>query len=107
MRVVQSVRSLTPFADIRWTVAPGLVWHRWPDCDEWVVFHAASGDVHLLSSAAAALLRALEAEPATLVSLIDALDFRGPEGEPGDLRIHLSETIAAFDRAGLIEPVRP
>jgi PqqD family protein of HPr-rel-A system len=72
-----------------------------------VVFHPASGDVHLLSAAAAALLRALESEPATLTNLIETLDLPGPDGDERDLRAHLADTMAAFDRAGLIEPARP
>jgi PqqD family protein of HPr-rel-A system len=107
VRVVQSVRSLSPSADIRWTAAAGLVWQHWADSDEWVVFHPASGDVHLLSAAAAALLHGLEEKPADLATLVETLDLPGTALERPSLHALLAETLAAFDRAGLVEPLRP
>ena len=72
-----------------------------------MVFHPASGDVHLLSAAGAELLRALASEPMDFEALIRLMSLPESEGEAPDLRRHLASTLDAFDRAGLIEPVRP
>lgn len=106
MRVVQPLSGLILPADIRWKAAPGLVWRRWPDTEEWVVFHAGSGDVHLVSEAAAGLLRLLELESATAEMLQGLLTEPDDSLEYRDSHTTLAAILAAFDRAGLIEPAR-
>lgn len=82
-----------------WTVPARLAIVRWPGEDEVLVFHEASGNLHLLTRAAAAVLDRLTESPATadqLVANANGLD-------PTSVRTIL-ETL---DRFALISPVEP
>ena len=66
----------------RWHVADpsALVSRHWPGNDEHLVFNTASGDLHLLNSAATVILEQLSTGPATadeLAVLLGTPD-RGP-----------------------------
>jgi PqqD family protein of HPr-rel-A system len=90
--------------DTRWRVqgTAGLCWRAWDD--EYVVYHPASGDTHLLNAFTAEVLRALEECPASTSELAQ---FCAPacdaEDEPA-LRQQISNLLARFHELGLIEP---
>ena len=82
----------------RWHVGDpsALVSRHWAGYDEYLVFNAASGDLHLLNSAAAALLEQLSTGPATaeeLAPLLNATD-----------RGQIDEALHALNRLGLVDP---
>lgn len=88
-----------PDSPARWhIVAPSsLARHGWPDESEWAVFNEASGDVHLLNSAAMAVLDRLSAGPASLEELCASAGTT----ESGQMR----EALGRLDRLGLVSPV--
>ena len=73
--------------------ASTLLRRHWPGEDEYVVFNAASGDLHLLNPAAMAVLDRLSQGPASLDELSAALNI--------DVEV-LSTLIQSLDRLGLI-----
>ena len=72
---------------------------HWPGQDEHVVFNAASGDLHLLNSAAAAVLGRLIAGPASHAELGTAISTLDPRA--------LGDVLESLDRLGLICPLPP
>ena len=72
---------------------------HWPGQDEHVVFNAASGDLHLLNSAAAAVLGRLMAGPASHAELCTAINTLAP--------LALGAVLESLDRLGLICPLPP
>ena len=70
---------------------------HWDGPDEWVVFNAASGDIHLLNAAAIAILDRLRASPASPSELCAVFD-------PADSG-KVEAALQLLDRLGLIHPV--
>ena len=85
-------------ASHRWHVADptALASRHWPGHDEHLVFNGASGDLHLLNAAAAAILEQLSTGPATvdeLAVLLGTAD-RGP----------IDAALLVLNQLGLIDP---
>jgi PqqD family protein of HPr-rel-A system len=87
----------------RWRAATGLLWTRYDDSDEWLVYNPASADIHLLSDAAHRLWALTSGEaPLTADELIVAL-FDDSESPPAkDFVTATQESLAFMDRAGLV-----
>jgi len=84
---------------LRWRVLPVRELHlrRWDE--EWVATDAISGDTHLLSEVAGAILYRLLAGPATAMELADAIDYSD------DLNSELLQAcLEGLATAALIEP---
>ncbi len=87
----------------RWTAHRGdLIWRAWDD-EEYVVFHAPSGNTHILNEVSALALKQLENGPLDAAELTrrmaDSLDCDADE----DLSKHVEELLAGFDERGLAE----
>ncbi len=74
-----------------------LEWRTWGESS--VVFNQASGDTHLLDSAAAEVLERLETRPASIDELCERL---GELMEP-----HIETLVAKLEHLGLIVSIRP
>lgn len=90
---------MKPASSTLWHIVdPSAVLVRhWPGEDEHVVFHAASGDIHLLNPAAAAILGRLLLGPTDLKELCRTVDAQGPET--------VDAALESLDRLGLICPL--
>jgi PqqD family protein of HPr-rel-A system len=87
-----------------WRAEPTLVWTRFDDSNEWVVFHPASGHVHSLSAAAHGLWALAAASPRTTRELCTALAAELDRPVDAELEQATRETVAFMDRAGLLRP---
>jgi len=90
----------------QWTTVPGLIWTRFEDSDEYVVFHPESGDIHLLTSSAHRLWHLVaDQKTATLEELVAQLaaDLRRPPD--AQLASAAHDTLHFMDHAGLIRPL--
>lgn len=84
-----------------WRLMPGLVLHgRSWDHEEFVLYNNLSGDTHLLDGAAMEVLSLLQQNPATLDSLMPALQL---DGGPDDVEL-LIELLQQLQRMSLVEP---
>ena len=87
-----------------WVASPesALLWRSWDD-EQWVIYHVASGDTHLLNQVAAQALRSLQEHPSNVSELTErvaaALDSVADEAFAKELERLLAE----FDELGLIE----
>jgi PqqD family protein of HPr-rel-A system len=97
-------QSLT--SDQRWRAAADLVWTRYDDSEEWVVFQPQSGDVYLLTSSAHALWTLVaDGPPPTLNEIVSALAGALQRSADEELSTATRETLAFMDRAGLVRPI--
>lgn len=92
---------MPPSAETTWRVPSpeALVVRHWPGDDEHLVFHETSGDLHLLTPQAAAVLERLAAGPASaleLTHLVAGLDAGAALA-----------VVRSLDQIGLIVPVEP
>ena len=85
-----------------WRLRPDsdLRWRRWDD--QYVVFHPASGDTHLLNGVTAGMLRRLEQGPADADDLKQMVN-PGSAEEAAELSARIEKLLAWFDDLGLIE----
>ena len=91
----------------RWAATPGLVWTRFDDSDDWIVFNPFSGDIHLLSASAYALWQlTTSSPPRSSGELIEALAVDAGYTADGDFLSSANDTLAFMDRAGLIAPIQ-
>jgi PqqD family protein of HPr-rel-A system len=88
----------------RWQLtAPGeFRWVQWDD--EWVLYHGASGDTHLLDALAVEVLEALQRAPATAAGLVEDLSQAGDEETRRRLAPYIDSLLATLARRGVIEP---
>jgi PqqD family protein of HPr-rel-A system len=91
----------------RWRAATGLIWTRYDDSDEWLVYNPASADIHLLSDAAHQLwtLTCNEA-PLTSDELLVALLDRNAALPRQEFVAAARETLDFMDEAGLVRAVQ-
>ena len=68
-----------------------------------MVFNPASGDTHFLKGLAGAILKFLEAGPATIEETLHHLE----EVAGKELTEQIGRLVERFDAVGLIEPKRP
>ena len=89
-----------------WTVpgANALKWRHWDG--SFVVFNPASGDTHFLNGLAGAILKFLEAGPATIEELLNHLEEVSGNPLDGELTEQIGRLVERFDAVGLIEPRR-
>ncbi len=89
----------------RWMLVGGFELHerRWDD--QYAVFHAGSGDTHLLNHTGIEALRMLQRQPMTIDEVAEKLSPQWVHGSAQEVRQFVAELIQAFDRLGLIEPV--
>lgn len=91
--------------DRRWSAESSrLLWRSWDD-DEFVVYHVASSNTHVLNAVAAEALRVLKQGPLSCLDLARqvSLSIGGVLDDAFVQRIE--QLIAEFDQLGLIEPV--
>src|SRR5262245_14509476 len=81
----------------------GLLWRHWDG--EFLVYHPASGNTHLLQPLAAAAVRGLEAGPADAAELARRVAGRLGSAPGPDLVPTLATLLAELDELGLIERV--
>src|SRR5262249_12957293 len=93
----------TAHAIARWRAADDLIWTRYDDAEDWLVYNPASGDIHLLSDAGYRLWMLTTTRSTTLDQLVSALAHGSPPTEA--LAAAARESLAAMDRAGLIRIV--
>ena len=88
-----------------WATARDLLYTRYDDGDDWVVYNPASADIHLLTDSAHRLLQ-LAAEPVSAEALIQrlALDI-GIEAD-AEFDAATRSAITSMDHAGLLRPIR-
>jgi PqqD family protein of HPr-rel-A system len=80
-----------------------LLWRSWGD--EVIVYHTGSGDTHLLSPAAAEVLRTLQRTPTNAKELTAqvAASLKTPPDE--EFELHIEDVLATLNRLGIIERV--
>jgi PqqD family protein of HPr-rel-A system len=90
-----------------WRLPAGvsLLWHAF-DEDEVIVFNRGSGQTHLLDAFSAAVLRRIEARPATAPDLARFF-ATGFELDENVLIARIDAVCARFDQLGLAEPDGP
>ena len=89
-----------------WSSVPGLIWTRFEDSEEYVVFHPDSGDVHLLTASAYRLWQLVaERKAASLADLESRLGAELGRQPDTELTTATREALAFMDRAGLVRPV--
>jgi len=72
-----------------------------------VVFNPASGDTHFLNGLAGAILKFLEAGPATIEETLYHLEEVTGKPLKEELTEEIGRLVERFDAVGLIEPKRP
>jgi PqqD family protein of HPr-rel-A system len=93
-------------ASSRWRAATGLLWTRYEDSDNWVVYNPASADIHLLTAAARELWRLVDHRPgAPFPELAAALAHALGRPSDDELTAVAEEALAGMDHAGLIRRV--
>ncbi len=94
---------MAPPALVLWKLldADLLRWRWWGD--QLVVFHAGSGDTHLLDALAGQVLDCLRRSPATLDELAEQLPPGSGLGSPDELRQALARVLDELSKHGLIE----
>lgn len=83
-----------------------MIWTRFDDGEDWVVYHPGSGDVHLVTSSARVLWAlASDGRPRSLDALVSAL--AAETGHPVDAELSdvTKQTLDFMDRAGLLVPL--
>lgn len=83
------------------TAPSELQWVQWGD--EWVLYHGATGDTHLLDPLAAEALHALRDAPATTEGLVAALAGDGDEEVRRRLSTYIGSLCARLAKLGVIE----
>lgn len=81
-----------------------MIWTKYPDGDDWVVYNPASGDVHLLTAAARRLWELIAAGASSFDTL--AMTLAGDLDRPVDEELTRAtrDALASMDRVGLIRP---
>jgi PqqD family protein of HPr-rel-A system len=92
-------------ADPRWCAAEDLIWIRYDDGPEWVVFNPASAGIHLLTASARVLWTLLtDEQPHSSEEMATAVAMELGVAPGEELAATLRETVAVMDRAGLLRP---
>ena len=94
--------------DAGWRAAPDLVWTRYEDAEDWVVYNPASSDIHLLTDSAYRLWTLVGAEGGgssqALAALLATALARPLDDE---LLTVTRDALTSLDQAGLVSPVWP
>jgi PqqD family protein of HPr-rel-A system len=88
-----------------WQLTPPaeLHWRQWGD--ESVLYHAASGDTHLIDPAGAQVRRAMQDAPKTRTELLEGLVGDSDAETAQRLSAYLDSLLANLRRLGVIESV--
>jgi len=93
-------------------ITPPIVWRAFPEHQQWrawdddyVVFDSRSGQVHLLSSLAAAVLSSLDDGPADVTEIRARVASTLESAPPDTLDGQIGELVLQLDALGLAEPV--
>ena len=78
-----------------------LLWHVWQEDN--VIYHAGSGDTHLLSEDAAKVLRSLQKEPANTFELENKLASSFDLPQDTKLSSYLEIIMTDLNKLGVIE----
>jgi len=89
----------------RWITPAGVRWRQWEG--EVVAYHPGSGDTHLLSPIAGAVLEAVAGGAHDEVAIVAAVAARLDLNDNDGLAAMVEEAIATLARLGLLEPVAP
>ena len=89
----------------RWRAAAGLIWTRYDDSEDWVVYNPASGDLHLLTDSAQRLWTLVSDEPPRSVGELASALAMDMSSLPNNELSEATQALVAFmDRAGLVNP---
>jgi hypothetical protein len=98
--------SQQPQPPLRWRPSPNLVWTRFDDSDEWVVYNKASADIHLVTASAQRLWTlAGDGQTHSVEELAFALGTSSTGAADGEVIDATRETLAFMDEAGLLLPL--
>jgi PqqD family protein of HPr-rel-A system len=93
--------------EIRWKFVEDfeILWRSWGD--ETVLFHAGSGDIHILNSISTEAIKILRNNLFTSTQLAKrvAISLNLPANT--DLFSHMTQLVNTLDKMGLIEPAEP
>jgi PqqD family protein of HPr-rel-A system len=89
-----------------WTAASDLIWTRYSDSADWVVYNPASGDIHLLTDAAHRLWELIHNGVTTADALSAALASELADVAGAELQTATHEALTSMDRVGLIRPLQ-
>ena len=90
----------------QWQAAAALIWIRYDDSDDWVVYNPLSADVHLLTASAYRLWKlASNEQPHSVDELASALAIEMGRPPDDELTKITRETLTFLDHAGLIRSV--
>jgi len=78
-------------------------WVQWGN--EWVMYHGASGDTHLLDSLAVEVLKELQRAPSTTAGLVEGFIQDGDAESRRQLSDYIDSLFTTLARFGVIEPV--
>ena len=104
-RTAQTQEVTSARAIARWRAADGLVWTKYDDSAEWIVFNPASGDIHLLSDSAHRLWLLTGDRPFTTEELVASLLSESGALRTDEFLAAARESIESMDRAGLVRLV--
>jgi PqqD family protein of HPr-rel-A system len=93
---------------VRWCTAPDVVWTRFDDNEQWVVYSPASSDIHLLTASAHRLWTLVATDPPSSSEQLAArlaTDLKLPFDR--EFLTVTSDALAVLDEAGLVRPVTP
>lgn len=89
----------------RWRASSDLVWVRFDDSPQWIVYSPESADVHLLNDAAHGLWSLISATPGTSTAQFLSSTVAPAGATAADVAAAILDTLASMDRAGLLQPV--
>jgi PqqD family protein of HPr-rel-A system len=98
---------MSPRDTIWHLAAHDLQWRGWDD--QWIVYHAASGDTHLLSLVAGEVLQALQQTPSSVATLAEqvAASLKVSAGQEEELFEQVERLLQELESLGLVEAVPP
>ncbi len=92
--------------DLAWNTFSDLIWTRFDDSEEWVVYNKKSADIHLLTNSAKQLWAlAGDGRSHTIQALAASLAEQDGRAVDSELVAATSETLAFMDAAGLLIPL--
>lgn len=96
---------MNPSTSLYWRIAPDfpIVSRRWDD--ECLVFHAGSGNTHLLNAVAGAVLTSLDTGPATPEQLVERVAEQLGYQVDAEFTAYVRQTSAELNGLELIEAV--
>jgi len=83
-----------------------LSWRRWPDEDEYVFYHGATGDTHRLSELAGVIMEQALAGPVGTAALLQWLLEQG-DATPEATLDHVFASLSQLDFIEPIEEIEP